>query len=70
MFEGREEHLALVSASAVLCLLGTVLLTVGLFVFYTDAHAGKLPSMLAGGGSLAFISGMLVSQYAKRRSRQ
>lgn len=70
MFEGRGEHTALISISAVLCILGTTLLTAGIFVFYVDEHAGNKAAILAGCGGLAFVLGMLVSQYTKKRARE
>jgi len=70
MLGGREEHDALIFVSVILCILGTVALTVGLFVSYCGFEYYRASFVLSGGGASSVLIGIGVGKYTKWRSQR
>ena len=70
MLKGREQHNALIFTSMILCILGAIALTVGLFVFYCVCEYSRTAFVLSGAGAFSFLIGMGVGKYTKRHSRR
>lgn len=68
MLGGREEHSALLLTAAACCVLGSMVLVAGVFMFYRDELHYKQAFGMACVGSLLFFVGMAVGRYTKKRS--
>lgn len=69
MLDGRVQHDALIAASVVLCILGAIALTAGLFMSYCCEVCTTMHFVIASAGGISFLIGMGVGNYTKQRSR-
>ena len=70
MLEGREEHNALILISVILCMLGAIALTVGIFVSCCSENYDQISCILSGSGGLSVVMGMGVGKYTKLKSQR
>ena len=70
MLGGRVEHDSLILISVVLCIVGAIALTIGLFMSYGLEEYTRLASGIAGSGGLSIVIGMSVGNYTKWRSQR
>ena len=70
MLESRFEHDTLILVSVVLCVVGAIALTIGLFLSYGYEQCGRVASGVAGAGGLSMVGGMVVGNYTKWRSQR
>jgi hypothetical protein len=70
MLGGPLEHTALLAVSVIACGLGTLGLTIGMFMHYGCEDAAYMTCILSCGGSFLLFVGMLVGNYTKWHSRR
>ena len=69
MLDGKVQHDALIATSVVLCGLGAIALTAGLFMSFCYEECAMKSLAIAGLGGISFMTGMGVGNYTKKRSR-
>ncbi|MBT3191136.1 MAG: hypothetical protein HN341_01130 [Verrucomicrobia bacterium] len=70
MLEGRVEHNTLIVMSIILCLLGALALTIGMFMYYGSEFHTYTTCFMTGVGALLLILGLGTGNYTKWRCRR